>query len=144
VLSIILVALPLGFLVRIKRLVLQVALPLAFVISSIYWTLLLLFPNMILQAMPPTSDSIVGADAEPSSSSATPVIARIPLNVDLALHLAPAITLVVDFFFFQPKFGAREVKRTPLLMMGYALGYGSWVEWLATYNHSCELLFVSV
>ncbi|KAG1762070.1 hypothetical protein EDD22DRAFT_596148 [Suillus occidentalis] len=62
-----------------KRASLMIALPLTFVISAVYWSLLLFFPSLILQRQLPGL-------SEPSSSSTLPELARIPLNIDLSLY----------------------------------------------------------
>ncbi|EGN95389.1 hypothetical protein SERLA73DRAFT_142019, partial [Serpula lacrymans var. lacrymans S7.3] len=77
---------PSSILRSVKRTLLMVSLPLAIVVSAVYWSLLLLFPSLILQRK---------LESEPSSSSQVPEIIRIPLNIDLALHAVPALTLLV-------------------------------------------------
>ncbi|TBU35807.1 FAR-17a/AIG1-like protein [Dichomitus squalens] len=111
-----------------KRAFLMSALPLAVVISVIYWTLLLCMPHMILMG-PPNSER------EPSSSSTLPEPERLPLQLDLALHAAPAIALIVDFYSFEDKY-TKFVSRYGSLILASALGtwYACWVEYCASYN----------
>ncbi|KAH9952158.1 FAR-17a/AIG1-like protein [Amylocystis lapponica] len=118
---------------RIKRTLFMIAMPIAVVVSSIYWGLLLFAPDMILQ---PVNVSINPDQISvPSSSDMAPNLWRIPLPVDLALHASPVISLVVDFFFFEVKYSRREAVSGGFAVCNIAgLVYGSWVEWLATYN----------
>lgn len=96
-------------------------------ISSIYWTLIALFPHLMLMAEPSTS--------EPSAAAG---LMRIPLSVDLALHAVPAIALVLDFFFFERKYTKYQVARVlPLTAILFGLWYVSWVEYCASHNGRC-------
>jgi len=113
----------------------MIALPLAFVISSIYWTLLLLFPSLILQKM--------STEQEPSSE-AVPELLRIPLNVDLALHASPLISLLIDFFAFEKRYPAKHVKGVaPLVVLVSTIWYASWAEYCATFNGSFPYPFLT-
>jgi len=119
----------------VKRTLLMIALPLAFVISSIYWTLLLLFPSLILQKM--------STEQEPSSE-AVPELLRIPLNVDLALHASPLISLLIDFFAFEKRYPAKHVKGVaPLVVLVSTIWYASWAEYCATFNGSFPYPFLT-
>jgi len=105
----------------------------AVVISSIYWTLLLAFPTLILPSLPIDP-------SEPSSSGAAPALARIPLSVDVSLHAVPAISLLLDFLFFERKYSKKAAYALgPVLALAYAVGYGWWVEYCAKHNGVCEL-----
>ncbi|KAI0807415.1 FAR-17a/AIG1-like protein [Fomes fomentarius] len=113
-----------------KRALLMCALPLAIVISVIYWTLLLAMPHLILPA-----DPNAATGAEPTASSAVPESQRLPLQTDLALHAAPAIALFIDFYFFQRKY-PKNVSRYGAMILAAVLGtwYSCWVEYCASYN----------
>jgi hypothetical protein len=107
---------------------------LTFVISAVYWSLLLFFPSLILQRQLPGL-------SEPSSSSTLPELARIPFNIDFSLHLAPVITLLADFIFFEKKYTKKQVQiGSPLVVLACGTWYASWVEYCASYNHTCEFL----
>ncbi|KAL0573273.1 hypothetical protein V5O48_008680 [Marasmius crinis-equi] len=119
-----------------KRALFMIAMPLAAVISSVYWMLLLLDPSLILQEGEPlTGDPLVNESIEKL------VLVRIPLPVDLSLHLAPAVSLLLDFFVLEKKFEPREVKYTaPLVALAYTVFYGAWVEHCAKRNDGlCEI-----
>ncbi|CAA7271803.1 unnamed protein product [Cyclocybe aegerita] len=114
----------------IKRYLMIMAMPLAVVISSIYWTLLVFFPALIIQK------NLSGpSGAVPSSSTnATPEF-RLPLTIDLALHAAPALSIILDFFVFERKYNKNEVEAgAPVAISLYALGYTLWVEHCAQKN----------
>ncbi|KJA27534.1 hypothetical protein HYPSUDRAFT_35449 [Hypholoma sublateritium FD-334 SS-4] len=108
-----------------KRYVSMVALPVSVVISLIYWSLLLLFPSLIIPAM--------GADAT-GSSSAAPLLFYLPLHVDLSLHAVPAISLILDFFLFEKKYSQREVGVAPFVAVAFASWYAIWVEYCSKMN----------
>lgn len=109
----------------------MLALPLAAVISLIYWTLMLFIPELIL--MPS-----LGV-AEPTSSSAVPKLLRLPLSTDLALHAVPAISLILDFVWFEKKYGSMEANMgAPLVTVLAAVWYATWVEYCASFNGVCE------
>jgi len=110
---------------RLKRTVFMIALPLAVVITTIYWSLLLLCPSLILQKDEP----------KPSSSSEASTLSRIPLEMDLALHAAPAITLLLDFYLFERRYSTKQAIFGGLLVATIAgIWYASWVEYCASYN----------
>ncbi|KAF9001870.1 FAR-17a/AIG1-like protein [Cyathus striatus] len=112
----------------IKRLILVIALPLAVVISSIYWFLILLAPQLILQQN--------RLETEPSSSYTNPPIFRIPLSIDLALHACPGIALVLDFILLEKKYDGSLAKfGAPFIIGSFATWYGWWVERCAKYNN---------
>lgn len=116
-----------------KRASLMIALPLAFVISTVYWSLLLFFPSLIL--LPGLSDP---------SSSAVPELIWIPFNIDFPLHLAPVITLLADFFFFEKKYTKKQVQiGAPLVVLVCGTGYACWVEYCASYNNTFPYPFLT-
>lgn len=95
------------------------------VISLIYWSLLLLFPSLII----PT----VGADTAGSSSAGTPLF-YLPLHVDLSLHAVPATSLILDFFLFEKKYSQTEVGIAPFVAIAFASWYAIWVEYCGKMN----------
>ncbi|KAI5893964.1 uncharacterized protein SCHCODRAFT_02623276 [Schizophyllum commune H4-8] len=111
----------------IKRAVMMVSLPVSIVVSSIYWTLLSVAPFLLLAEDP--------GEATPSSSSEMLALMRIPLNMDLALHAVPAVTLLLDFLVFERKYSAGAVRYgAPLAVVLSTVGYGSWAEHCAKYT----------
>lgn len=97
-------------------------------ISSIYWPMITLFPHLMMMDGPPTS--------EPSAAAAF----MIPLSVDLALHAAPGMALLLDFYFIERRYTGHQVARVaPLTAVLFGLWYVSWVEYCATHNGRCEL-----
>ncbi|KAF9532287.1 FAR-17a/AIG1-like protein [Crepidotus variabilis] len=118
----------LPFLRNLKRYVMIIAMPLSVVISSIYWTLIVYFPTLIVQGAKE-------APGEPNSSADTVASFRIPLKVDLLLHALPAVSLILDFFFFEKKYTNKESKiAVPLTAVLYGIGYGVWIEHCANHN----------
>ncbi|KAF9264778.1 hypothetical protein L218DRAFT_1076233 [Marasmius fiardii PR-910] len=114
-----------------KRVVFMIAMPLATVISTVYWFLLLLVPAMILQESGQFSD-----DRAVSENIEKLALVRIPLSVDLSLHLAPGVSLLVDFFVFEKKYGQKEVKLiAPVIALTYTVFYATWVEHCAEKNN---------
>jgi len=98
----------------LKRHLFLIAMPLAVVISLVYWTLILLLPGLIVP-----SDDL-----------------RLPLFIDLALHASPASALLVDFLIFDTKYEERELKyRVPFAAIVFAVWYGLWVEHCAKNNN---------
>jgi len=84
------------------------------VISLIYWTLVILCPQLILQA--------------PHATEMSPLI-RIPLSLDLALHATPALSILADFFLFESKYQQKDVQvGAPITAAAFTLWYGVWVE----------------
>ncbi|KAH7914977.1 FAR-17a/AIG1-like protein [Hygrophoropsis aurantiaca] len=121
---------------RIKRALLMIALPLTVVISIVYWSLLLLFPNLILQK------EIL--ENEPSSAPAAPNLVRIPLQVDLSLHAAPFISMVADFALFEKEYTQRQVRYTaPFLILVFGIWYASCVEYCAIFNGAFPYPFLT-
>ena len=90
---------------------------------------------MILQEGKPISDN-----ALVNESLEKLVLVRIPLPVDLALHLSPAVSLLVDFFVFEEGYKPSEVKYSaPSITLAYTVLYGLWVEHCAKHNDGlCE------
>ncbi|KAG6376457.1 FAR-17a/AIG1-like protein [Boletus reticuloceps] len=101
-----------------------------FIITSIYWPLLLFLPHLIL---PPT-------DVSPTAGLAP----TLPLQVDLALHAIPLLTVLVDFFVFEPKF-PRIYAHTaaPAAIVAFSVWYASFVEYCATLNGTFPYPFLT-
>lgn len=119
----------------IKRLLLMMSLPLTFVISSIYWTLILMFPRLIMWVGPPEGSSI---------PTEIPEMWRIPLSMDLSLHAVPLIAVALDFLVFERKYTERQQRvHAPILTALYAVWYGAWVEWCASYNGTFPYPFLT-
>lgn len=109
----------------------------AVVVTSVYWNLYLFAPEMILKPMPddmlPTPDEIVPSSAGP------PALQRIPLRIDLSLHAAPAVSLLLDFFLVERKYPRSQAVYGGVLACAIAcVMYGSWVEHLAKFNGACK------
>jgi hypothetical protein len=101
--------------------------PIATIVSSIYWTLLLSFPHLILQALP--------------ESSASPFL---PLTMDLALHAAPCLSLLADFMIFERKYSRKALFYVaPTVTLVCTVWYGWWVEHCALKNGTCASTCVS-
>ncbi|CAL1704918.1 unnamed protein product [Somion occarium] len=115
----------LRFVKVLKRTLLMIALPLSIVISSVYWGLLLFMPHLILR--PEAS--------EPSSSTEAPAFARIPLRIDLALHAAPGIALLIDFVFLEKKYSENQARYGGFSVAAFSgLLYSTWAEYCAKFN----------
>ncbi|KAJ3881012.1 FAR-17a/AIG1-like protein [Lentinula edodes] len=110
----------------LKRILLIIAMPLSITISSIYWPLLLLATQLILQ----------NGSGEPSSSPHAPQpLLRIPLPMDLSLHAVPALTLLVDFLLFEKKYTRKEIRYGGTgISVVYTVFYAWWVERCAGFN----------
>ena len=89
-------------------------------------------PNLILQAAPAPGSSPL------TSAPEAPPLIRIPLSVDLALHVCPALTLLIDFFCFENSYSAKEAGRDAVRVASlFGLWYSVWVEYCASYNGHC-------
>lgn len=98
------------------------------VISLIYWPLVILSPQLILL---PASDSANPVEIPP--------LIRIPLWIDLALHVTPALSILADFFFFESKYQKRDVQvGAPIITAAFALWYCLWVEQCGKINGVCK------
>lgn len=108
---------------------------LSIVVSSIYWSLVTLAPNLILRSDP--------GSTEPSSTG--PSLIRIPLSLDLALHASPVISLLIDLFAFEAPYSKWETKYSaPAVASVFGVWYAFWVERCAGINKSCECGFCSL
>jgi len=105
-------------------------------ISLIYWTLKLLLPAQILQK------SWALVDASSPSNAMIEALVYIPLEMDLALHAAPAISLTLDFFLFEGKYNRQATHLlAPLLALSYTVWYSWWAERCGAMNNgACNCL----
>ncbi|KAI0093546.1 FAR-17a/AIG1-like protein [Irpex rosettiformis] len=114
-------------LTKLKRALFMIAMP-VIVISSIYWSLLILFPKLILRAPEP-------GELGPTSSGEVPDLIRIPLSLDLSLHAVPGLALILDFYLFEVKYAKMTARIGGAAIAALAaIWYGSWVEYCASYN----------
>ncbi|KAI0341803.1 hypothetical protein BDW22DRAFT_1429906 [Trametopsis cervina] len=114
--------------VRFKRALFMVAMPLAAVISSIYWTLLLFFPTLILRVPEP-------GELGPTSSGEVPELLRIPIGLDLSLHAVPGAALLLDFYLFEVKYASSYARYGgAAVCLIAASGYSWWAEYCASFN----------
>ncbi|KAJ6547451.1 FAR-17a/AIG1-like protein [Mycena capillaripes] len=114
----------------IKRALFIAALPIATIVSSIYWTLLLMWPHLILQQMPAGSpDSLM----------------VLPLRMDLSLHAVPCLALLADFMIFERKYGRKATLYVaPALTLICTVWYGWWVEHCASKNGTFPYPFLTL
>ncbi|KAL7409267.1 FAR-17a/AIG1-like protein [Mrakia frigida] len=104
----------------LKRIILLLALPVETVITSIYWSLILLAPQLIL---PPATP--VEGEVQPEE----PNLFRIPLSMDLALHAVPAVILLLEFFGWEKAYrGWRGSWGAAAVAAFAAVAYGTWSE----------------
>jgi hypothetical protein len=85
----------------VKRTILLISLPVSIIISTIYWSLMTLAPDLIV---PSTSTASATATAtatpiEPTTSKVAPSPFRIPFWIDVSLHAVPVIALSAGTFF---------------------------------------------
>jgi len=67
------------------------------------------------------------------------MLMKLPLKVDLALHAAPGVSLVFDFFFFEKQYTRYQVARVaPLAAVLFGVWYVGWVEYCASRNGRCR------
>ena len=87
-------------------------------------------PHMILMGPP--------GERVPTSSRTVPEPERLPLTTDLALHAAPAISLIIDFYVLESKY-SQFASRYGSWIVAAILGtwYACWVEYCASYNGMC-------
>lgn len=102
------------------------------VIATIYWSLILLMPDLILRAPE------VG-EWEPTSARNAPALIRIPIKLDLSLHAIPSAALILDFFWLERKYTKSQAQRGgAVVTVLAAVWYGCWVEYCASYNGICK------
>lgn len=91
---------------------------------------------MILQKATESSDD------SPSSNAMVEMFFYLPLDMDLALHAAPAIALALDFFLFERKYSRKATRiLAPFLALVYTVGYGWWVEHCSAKNNGICMCF---
>jgi len=119
---------------NVKRFLLMMSLPLAIVISAIYWSLILFMPTLMIPVAPTT--------IEPSAGPA--FLYRVPLPIDLALHAAPAVTLFLDFFFFEKRYSKKQTSfGAPVVTVLFSVWYVSCSEYFAALNGSFVYPFLN-
>jgi hypothetical protein len=53
------------------------------------------------------------------------------------------VTLLADFIFFEKKYTKKQVQiGSPLVVLACGTWYACWVEYCASYNHTCEYIFL--
>ncbi|KAL4076908.1 FAR-17a/AIG1-like protein [Scleroderma yunnanense] len=122
-----------------------------FTVSSIYWTLRIFVPSLILlpkdelTTAPDLFASAAGAHVGsfPSQvvTDAAPMaeLVKLPLSADLSMHAAPFIALLLDFFVFERGFSRRQMRRVaPVVMVVYGMAYASFLEYCA----KCDGFFI--
>jgi len=110
---------------RIKRALTMLSLPLSMVVASIYWTLLLLAPHLIMLSEPT-------------------VTFRTPLLIDLSIHAVPALSLLSDFILFEHKYSPSETCYVaPLVTVVAAVWYSWWTEYCARFNGTFPYPFLT-
>ncbi|WWC69613.1 uncharacterized protein I206_103556 [Kwoniella pini CBS 10737] len=123
----------------IKRVFLLFAMPVELVISSIYWSIILFAPELMLPPNPELSSS-----SEPSAEAKDPLF-RIPLLMDLSMHALPAVALAIDFFFLEKKFKPPASNIGSFVLAAtFGTGYSLWVEHCASINGSFPYPFLTI
>jgi len=124
---------------RIKRGFLLFVMPIELVVTIFYWTMTALSPQLMF----PTEGEYF--DEEPSSLPSADLLFRIPLWMDLTLHLLPSVALLGDFFVWEKRFNppASTIGAT-LLAIVFALSYTSWIEHTATINKQFPYPFLTM
>lgn len=85
--------------------ILPVVLSLEFIVTTVYWSLKLFFTHLIV------------------------MVDNVPWEVDFCLHVAPFVTLFIDYFMFLPQFEISN--KWALSLCGLlAVGYWNWLEYL--------------
>ncbi|KAG8967921.1 hypothetical protein FRC03_009056 [Tulasnella sp. 419] len=120
----------------LRRYLLMIALPLAVVVTSIYWSLIIFLPSLIVMGEP--------SNTEPTSSDMAPIMIRIPLDIDLVLHLSPLLAHLLQFFLLERKYSKEQENKAPLLAALAGLWYVSFAEWCASYNKTFAYPFLNV
>jgi hypothetical protein len=59
--------------------------------------------------------------------------------MDLALHAAPAIAVLIEFLLIERKYTGKAASiGAPIVTVLYGVSYSVWVEYCAAYNGHCE------
>jgi hypothetical protein len=84
------------------------------------------------------------SDVSPSSDAMVEMLFYLPLDMDLAMHVAPTVALTLDFFMFESRYSHKAVNTfAPLLALAYTVWYGWWVERCGDRNNGiCELFYL--
>lgn len=116
----------------IKRHLLLAALPMSVVVAGVYWPLILFAPHLILDS--PISE-------EPDVEFSPPLL-YIPFHIDVSLHGLPGPFLLLDFLLFEKRFSRKTTSQyAPVLAACIGIIYSAWVEYCASHNGLCKLLF---
>jgi hypothetical protein len=103
------------------------------VISLIYWPLVILCPQLILQL------AAAEVPQTPTRSAEISFFVRIPLPVDLALHATPSLSILADFFLFESKYQRKDIQvGAPITTAAFGLWYGFGGEHCGKINGVCE------
>ncbi|KAA1113275.1 hypothetical protein PGT21_027073 [Puccinia graminis f. sp. tritici] len=112
----------------LRKLTLAIGLPLESVITTLYWPIIILNPNMMMLSE---------------------LELVIPLSVDLALHLYPAVLLWIDYLVFSDRFADSSSRKITLtkdihlsilqLTLLLTLAYVSRIELLCYFNSDIPL-----
>ncbi|GFZ46314.1 hypothetical protein JCM24511_04561 [Saitozyma sp. JCM 24511] len=130
------------FIRPIKRSLLLFSMPVEIVITSIYWTLVAIKPELMFPPNPDLLDPF--REGEPSTASAD-LLFRIPLWMDFSMHALPAISLLIDFFLFERRYKPPASTRgATLLAVCFGTTYSLWVEYCATINEKFPYPFLNV
>ncbi|PCH38129.1 hypothetical protein WOLCODRAFT_136059 [Wolfiporia cocos MD-104 SS10] len=126
----------------VKRTVLMIALPVATVVTTVYWSLIFFAEELILRPM--AQGKVPQPDESVPSSAGPTQLQRIPLSTDLALHAAPALALLLDFYLIERKYTRAQAIYGGILLTAIAgVLYASWTEYLAQFNGSFPYPFLT-
>lgn len=65
---------------------------------------------------------------------------KIPVPINLTLHLSPFVTLAIHFFLTERRYSSRATRVwAPVSVAAFALWYSCFQEWCAAKNGFCEL-----
>lgn len=107
----------------------------AVAVSGIYWSLILFAPHLIL---PP-------APHAPEDSISPLNLMWLPLQLDITIHLLPAVFLTLDFYLLEGRYSKKDISTyAPIMAVVYTVWYVSLVEYLNLFNHQCECTFILI
>jgi len=119
-----------------RRFLIMITLPLSFVVSSVYWSMCMFLPAWIASQTGHVSEHHLDI---------LRMISRLPLSVDIAIHLCPFIALVTHFFLVEKKYGSMEVRVwAPTAATVFGVWYASFQEWCAAHNGNFSYPFLEV
>ncbi|KZV88312.1 hypothetical protein EXIGLDRAFT_839341 [Exidia glandulosa HHB12029] len=114
-----------------------VALPVSIIVTEVYWPLILLAPSLIAEV-----DLGPGVDGMPPPAA---FMYPLPIPLDLALHAAPALALLVDFFAFEHRYSRWQALNAGFpLSVFTGVAYGTWTEYCASANRTFPYPFLNV